>query len=70
MNLKKPVNNFKSSFFSKLKNGCRSDEEIERTKDNIKNFYTTKGEKSTKLLLKMMLIYLETMFLRYLWKYP
>ena len=35
----KPIDNLKKEdFFSKLKNECPGDEEIQRTKENIKNF--------------------------------
>ena len=49
----KPVNNFKKeAFFSKLKNGCPDDEEIERTKEIIKLFNIRNGEELKQLYLK------------------
>ena len=46
----KPVNNFqKKDFFSKVKNKCPSDEKIERTKENIKEFDVKDGEELTQL---------------------
>ena len=47
---KKPVDNLKKEdFFSKLKNKCPDDDEIERTKEIIKLFYIKNGEELTKL---------------------
>ena len=49
----KPVINLKKeNFFSKLKNKCPDDEEIERTMDIIKNFDNKNGEKLTEIYLK------------------
>ena len=50
---KKLVDNLKKEdFFSKLKNECPDDEEIERTKEFIKLFYLKNGEELTKLFCK------------------
>ena len=50
---KRPVNNLeKKDFFSKLKNKCPDDEEIERTVDNIKRFNIKNGEELTEIYLK------------------
>ena len=49
----KPVNSLKNdNFISKLKTKCPSDEEIERTKENIKLFDIKNGEELTQLYLK------------------
>ena len=49
----KPVNNLKKvDFFSKLKNKCPDDEEIERTKQIIKIFDIKNGEELTEIYLK------------------
>ena len=49
----KPVDNLeKKAFFSKLKNKCPDDEEIERTKEIIKTFDITNGEELTEIYLK------------------
>ena len=49
----KPVNNLKKEdFFSKLKNKCPDDEEIQRTKDIIKRFNIKNGEELTEIYLK------------------
>ena len=49
----KPVDNLKEEdFFSKLKNDYPSDEEIERTKETMKEFDIKNGEELTKLYLK------------------
>ena len=46
----KPVDNLKiEDFFSKLKNKCPDDDEIERTKEVIKSFDIKNGEELTKL---------------------
>ena len=50
---KEPVVNLKKEdFFSKLKNKCSDDEEIERTKEAIKLFNIKSGEELIKLYLK------------------
>ena len=49
----KPVDNLKKEdFFSKLKNKCPDDDEIERTKEIIKLFDIKNGEELTKLYCK------------------
>ena len=49
----KPVDNLKKEdFFSKLKDKCPDDEEIERTKEIIKEFNTRNGEELTEIYLK------------------
>ena len=49
----KPVDNLeKKDFFSKLKNKCPDDEEIERTKEIIKIFDIKNGEELTEIYLK------------------
>ena len=56
---KKHVDNLnKEDFFSKLKDECPDDEEIERTKENIKVFDIKNGEKLTKLYFKSDVILL------------
>ena len=60
---KKPVDNLeKEDFFSKLKNGYPDDEEIERTKENIKLFNIKDGEELTKLYCKSDVILLTDVF--------
>ena len=55
----KPVENLKKEdFFSKLKNKCHDDDEIERTKQFIKLFDIKKGEELTKLYCKSDVILL------------
>ena len=50
---KNPVDNLKKEdFFSKLKNKCPDDEEIERTKEIIKIFDIKDGEELTEIYLK------------------
>ena len=50
---KKPVDNLKKKdFFSKLKNKCPEDDEIERTKKIITSFDNKNGEALTKLYCK------------------
>ena len=49
----KPVDNFKKEdFFSKLKNKCPDDEEIQRTMNIIKKFNIKNGEELTEIYLK------------------
>ena len=49
----KPVDNLKKEdFFSKLKNKCPDDKEIERTKEIIKKFNIKNGEELTEIYLK------------------
>ena len=55
---RKPVDNLrKEDFFSKLKNKCPDDDEIERSKKIIKLFDIKNGEELTKLYCKVMLFY-------------
>ena len=55
----KPVDNFKKEdFFSKLKNKCPDDDEIERTKEIIKLCDIKNGEELTKLYCKSDVILL------------
>ena len=50
---KKPVDNLKKEdFFSKLKNKCPVDDQIERTKEIIEKFNIKNGEKLTEIYLK------------------
>ena len=56
---KKPVDNLKKeNFFSKLKNECPGDDEIERTRGIIKIFNIKNGEELTKLFCKSVVILL------------
>ena len=49
----KPVDNLmKEDFFSKLKNECPDDDELERTKEIMKLFDIKNGEELTKLYCK------------------
>ena len=58
-NYQKPVINFyKEDFFTKLKNECPDNEEIERTKEIIKVFDIKNGEELTKLYCKSDVILL------------
>ena len=60
---KKPVSNSKKEdFFSKLKNDYPDDEEIERTKENIKLFNIKDAEELTKLYCKCDVILLADIF--------
>ena len=53
MNIKKPVDNLRTEdFFSKLKNKCPDDEEIEQKKEIIKIINIKYGEELTQLYLK------------------
>ena len=59
----KPVDNLKKEhFFSKLKNDYLDDDEIERTKENIKLFNIKDGEELTKLYCKSDVILLADVF--------
>ena len=56
---KKPVDDLKKEdFFSKLKNKCPDDDEIERTREIIKLFNIKNGEELTKLYCKSDVILL------------
>ena len=66
---KKPVDNLnKEIFFSKLKNRCPDDDEIERTREIIKVFDIKNGKELTQLYLKGDAI-LFPIILKNLWKY-
>ena len=52
----------KEDFFSKLKNKCPDDEEIERTKEIIKNFNIKNGEELTEIYLKSDVLLLACVF--------
>ena len=57
---KKPVDNLeKQDFFSKLKNKCPDDDEIERTREIIKLFDIKNGEELTKLYCKSDVVLLD-----------
>ena len=63
----KPVDNFKKEdFFSKLKNDCPDDEEIERTKEIIKTFNIRNGEELTKIYLKSDVLLLACVFEKFI----
>ena len=59
----KPVDNLKKEhFFSKLKNKCPDDEEIERTEEIIKIFDIKNGEELTEIYLKSDVLLLACVF--------
>ena len=63
----KPVDNLKKEdFFSKLKNKCPDDEEIQRTKDNIKRFNIKNGEELTEIYLKSDVLLLACVFEKFI----
>ena len=63
----KPVDNLrKEDFFSKLKNKCSDDEEIERTMDNIKKFNIKNGEDLTEIFLKSDVLLLACVFEKFI----
>ena len=63
----KPVDNLKKEdFFSKLKNKCPNDEEIQRTKDNIKRFNIKNGEELTEIYLKSDVLLLACVFEKFI----
>ena len=63
----KPVDNLKKEdFFSKLKNDCPSDEEIERTKEIIKFFNIKNGEELTYRYLKSDVLLLTCVFEKFI----
>ena len=63
----KPVNNLKKEdFFSKLKNQCPDDEEIQRTMDNIKKFNFKNGEELTQIYLKSDVLLLACVFEKFI----
>ena len=59
---KKPNDNIKKNFFSKLKNDYPNDDEIERTKEIIKFFTIKDGEELTRLYCKSDVILLADVF--------
>ena len=64
---KKPVDNLKKEdFFSKLKNKCPDDEEIERTKEIIKIFDIKDGEELTEIYLKSDVLLLACVFEKFI----
>ena len=59
----KSIDNLKKEgFFSKLKNKCPDDEEIERTKQIMKLFDNKNGEELTQLFLKSDVLLLACVF--------
>ena len=63
----KPVNNLKKEhFFSKLKNKCPYDEEVERTMDIIKRFNIKNGEELTEIYLKSDVLLLTCVFEKFI----
>ena len=64
---KKPVNNLeKKDFFSKLKNKCPDDKEIEKTMDIIKRFNIKNGEELTQIYLKSDVLLLACVFEKFI----
>ena len=63
----KPVNNLKKEhFFSKLKNKCPDDEEIQRTMDIIERFNIKNGEELTEIYLKSDVLLLACVFEKFI----
>ena len=63
----KPVDNLKKEdFFSKLKNKCPDDEEIERTKEIIEKFNNKIGEELTEIYLKSDVLLLTCLFEKFI----
>ena len=63
----KPVDNLKKEdFFSKLKNECPDDEEIERTKEIIEKFDIKNGEELTEIYLKSDVLLLACVFEKFI----
>ena len=63
----KPVNNLKKEhFFSKLKNKCPDDEEIQRTMDIIERFNIKNGEELTEIYLKSDILLLACVFEKFI----
>ena len=56
----------KEDFFSKLKNKCPDDEEIERTKEIIKVFDIKNGEELTQIYLKSDVLLLTSVFEKFI----
>ena len=66
---KKPVHNLKKEdFFSKLKNKCPDDEEIQRTKEIIEIFNIKDGKELTELYLKSDVFLLADVFEKFIKK--
>ena len=64
---KQPVNNLKKKdFFSKLKNKCPDDEEIQRTMDIIETFNIMNGEELTEKYLKSDVLLLACVFEKFI----
>ena len=64
---KNPVHNLKKEdFFSKLKNKCPDDGEIQRTREIIKKFNIKNGEELTQLYLKSDVILLADVFEKFI----
>ena len=61
----KPVNDL-THFFSKLKNKCPADEEIQRTMDNIKKFNIKNGKELTEIYLKSDVLLLACVFEKFI----
>ena len=65
----KPVDNLKKEhFFSKLKNKCPDDGEIERTMNNIEKFNIKNGEVLTQIYLKSDVLLLACVFEKFIKK--
>ena len=63
----KPVDNLKKEhFFSKLKNKCPDDKEIERTMDNIRRFNIKNGEELTQIYLRSDILLLACVFEKFI----
>ena len=64
---KKPVRNLENKdFFSKLKNKCPDDKEIDRTREIIKKFNIKNGKELTELYLKSDVILLADVFEKFI----
>ena len=64
---KKPVDNLENkNFFSKLKNKCRDDKEIDRTREIIKKFNIKDGKELTELYCKSDVLLLACVFEKFI----